>query len=139
MDVGSSFVANGESAELGQPGQGALDDPAITAESFVAVDATPGDAILDAPPPQGLATAGIIVSLVGMQLVRSFARSPVALTDRLQAVDQDLEHHGIVDVGGAQGADERDAVPIDQDVAFGAFLAAIRRVGAGVFTPLFAR
>lgn len=39
MEVSTALIADGQSAESGQPRQPALDDPAIAAEPFAALDA----------------------------------------------------------------------------------------------------
>jgi hypothetical protein len=44
-----------------------------------------------------------------------------------------------VGVGGREVDRERDAIPVDDEVVFGAGLTAVNRVGAGLLTPLFAR
>jgi hypothetical protein len=48
VDVGAALMAHGDAAELGEPGQGALDLPTVPPELFAAVDAAPGDARDDA-------------------------------------------------------------------------------------------
>jgi hypothetical protein len=52
MDVEAPFVANGESAETVHPREGALDDPAVSAEFLAAFNATPGDGRFYAEPIQ---------------------------------------------------------------------------------------
>ncbi len=44
MDVGTAFVADGEAAEAADPGQRALDHPAVPAQALAILDAPPGDA-----------------------------------------------------------------------------------------------
>ena len=41
MQVGPSFVAHGQAPELVQPGEGALDHPAVPSQLLAALDATP--------------------------------------------------------------------------------------------------
>jgi hypothetical protein len=48
MDVCAPFVAHSQAPEAGQPGEGALDHPVVTAESLARVDAVVGDADPDA-------------------------------------------------------------------------------------------
>jgi len=44
MDVNAPFVSDGKPAEAIEPGEGALDHPAMPAEPLAALDAAPGDA-----------------------------------------------------------------------------------------------
>jgi hypothetical protein len=46
--VGVPFVADGEAAVAGEPGDGAFDLPAVSAETVAGVDAAAGDARDDA-------------------------------------------------------------------------------------------
>ncbi len=48
MDVGTALVADGEAAELGEPGEGAFHFPAVSPQPLAAVGAAPGDARDDA-------------------------------------------------------------------------------------------
>jgi hypothetical protein len=59
MDVGAPFVAHSQAPEAGQPGEGALDHPAVTAESLARVDALAGDADPDAAAAQRGAAARV--------------------------------------------------------------------------------
>lgn len=74
MDVGPSLVADGEAAELGEPGQRPLDDPPVPAQTLAALDPAPGDAGPDATTGQRLTAAAVIVGLVGVQLRGPLAR-----------------------------------------------------------------
>ena len=48
MDLGASVVPDEQSFELMQPGEGALDDPAVAAESGAVLGVAPGDLGFDA-------------------------------------------------------------------------------------------
>jgi hypothetical protein len=71
-----------------------------------------------------------------VQFVRPPPRSTGALADRRHGVEQRLEKAAVVDVRGAEQKRERDAARVDQDVALGAQLAAVGRVGADARAPL---
>src|SRR5512143_2462444 len=123
-DVGPPLVADGEPAEASEPGQCSLDDPAMPTEPLGAVHPAPGDAWRDPALPAGVAAARIVVSLVGMQLVRATPRPAHALPNRRHGVDQGLEKLTVVRVGRAETDREWDAVAIDDDVALAARFAA---------------
>jgi hypothetical protein len=76
MDVGASLVTDGKTAELGEPGERPLDLPAVSAETFAAVDAAPGNAWDDATGAALTAAPAVVVGLVGMQLIRAATRPP---------------------------------------------------------------
>lgn len=60
------------------------------------------------------------------------------LADRRHGIDQRFQQLAIVPVGRRDPQGERDAVSIDENVALGARLAAIRRARARLLAPLFA-
>ena len=76
MNIRPAFVADFQAAKLVQPGQGALDDPAMAAQFLAAVDAAPcdpgQDAMLLQPEPVGAA----VIAFIGVQLRRTPAGSP---------------------------------------------------------------
>jgi hypothetical protein len=64
VDVGSAVVADEQSYELVQPGEGALDDPAMTAESGAVLGVASCDLGFDAAPAELAATARVVVGAV---------------------------------------------------------------------------
>ena len=138
MDVGSSLVADGEAAELGEPSQGALDDPPVSPQTLAALDAAAGDAVLDATAGESLTTAAMIVGLVGMQPGGAFPRSCPALADRRDSIHDRLQHPAVVDVGPRQLQRKGDGLRIGEDVALRARLAAIGWVRTRRWSPFFA-
>lgn len=123
MDVGSSFIADGKAPELGEPCEGALGHPAMTAQPFTALDAAPGDAVANATLAQGVAAAPCeIIGFVGVQDRRAPPRASPTLVDGRHGIDHLLEHHRVVEIGSRHSGGERDAAVVDQDVALGARL-----------------
>ena len=139
MEVGASFVANGEATEAGEPSQGALDDPAVASQVLAALDAPPGDPRRDAARPALAPTAAMIVALVGVQLVRPAPRAtatPCAHTRH--RVEGGGQHAAVVAVGSGQRQAERRAVGVHDEVALRARLTPIRRVRPRRGAPFFA-
>jgi len=135
MDVGTALESNAQLAKGTQPGMRALDDPAMTPEPIIALDAAPSNACRDAQPAQVGSATRKVVPLVRMQLARP-APGPAALTAHpRQGIDQLLEHHRVVPVGARDTEDQRDALAVRDDVALAAELASVRRVGACVRAP----
>src|SRR5688500_10245796 len=118
MEVGVALVAEGEASETVEPGDGALDDPAVAAELGAGLDALAGDAADDAPTSEVGTAAATIVRFVGVELAgpRARAAGPPSL-DRVDTLQDVLEDDAIVDVGGGQEDRQREAVPVHDQVA----------------------
>jgi hypothetical protein len=63
-----------------EPGEGALDDPAVTAESAAVLGLAAGDERFDAALPEQAAVHVVVVAAVGDQRARPVSRPPVTLT-----------------------------------------------------------
>lgn len=133
-----SFVADDETPELIDPSEGSLDNPAVSAEVFAALEAAPGDAGRDASGAQVAPAAVKIVAFVGVEFVRSVAGSTAPLADRMNRVHDISQRHAVVAVGAGQDESKRDAGPINQDVSLRARLAAVGRVRADRIAPFLA-
>ena len=141
MNIGAALVADGEATVAREPGQGALDDPAMSAELLAGVDALASDAAPDPAPMEVASAPGEVVRLVGVELQRTLARAAGAATwaeDRWDAVDQRLEEARVVQVRRREADDQGDAPAVDHKMALRARFAAIRRIRPGRFAPLFA-
>jgi hypothetical protein len=99
MDVEASFVADGEPAETVHPREGALDDPAVSAEFPAAFNAAPGDARLYAAPMAGSTTAAVIIGPACVQFARATAWASALATDGWDCIEQRFKRHTVVDVG----------------------------------------
>ena len=69
MHVGVAFVADGEAAVAGEPGEGAFDDPALGAESGAVLGLAAGDQTLDSASSEQLSAAGVVVAAVRQEAV----------------------------------------------------------------------
>ena len=140
MQVGTPLVAYGEAPELVQPGEGALNHPAVPSQPLAALNTAPGDTGLDAAGAALAATTAVVIAFVGVQLVWALPRPSAVLGPHTRhRVQRGRQHHAVVAVGPAQRDAERRALGIGDDVAFRAWFAAVRRVGPDLRTPLFAR
>src|SRR3954447_17058287 len=131
VDVITALVPDDQPTAAGDPGQRTVDDPSMPAEALAALDPAPGDPGDDAPLPAGAAAAGVIVRLIGVQLLRSPPGPAARLADRRHGVERLLEHDAVVDVGGREQDRQRDALPVHDEVALAARLAAVGRVRPG--------
>ena len=135
MGRDAALEADPELAEGRQPRMRALDHPAMTAQTLLALDALAGDTHPDAPPPQMLAAAFAVVGFVRMELVGP-APGPAGLAlDRGQRIDHLLEHHRVMPVRTRDAEHHRRAVGVGQHMALGAEFAPVGRVRSGVRTP----
>src|SRR3954468_3765231 len=128
VDVITALVPDDQPTAAGDPGQGTLDHPPVPAEALAALDPAPGDPGDDAPLPAGGAAAGVVVGLVGVQLLRSPPGPAARPADRRHGVECLLQDDTVVDVGGREQDRQGDALPVHDEVPLAARLAAVGRV-----------
>jgi hypothetical protein len=137
VDVRTPLIAHGKPPVAGEPGERPLYHPPVTAELLAGVHPAPGDAPLDAAPPERFPAPGEVVAFVRVQLLRALPRSATTgALDRLDGVHHLLEDPRVVDVGRVERYRERDALAVGNKMALQARLAANRRVLADPFVPL---
>jgi hypothetical protein len=95
VDVVAAVGADEESAAVVQPGEGAFDDPAVSAEAGAVFDLAASDDRLDSAFPDEPAVLVVVVAAVGDQRPRPAARPADAAADMWYAVEQ-LEQLGDV-------------------------------------------
>lgn len=66
VDIRPSFIADRQAPKTSQPGQCALDHPAIASQSLTALDALARDAHFDVSPAQRLSAAQDVIRFVGV-------------------------------------------------------------------------
>jgi hypothetical protein len=79
----------------------------------------------------------VIVPFVGVQLTWSLSRPTSTLTDGRHGIEQRLEKAAVVDVRGAEQKCQRHPARVHEDVALGAGLAAVGRIGTDALAPFF--
>ena len=106
MDVGAAVVADEESFELVEPGEGAFDDPAVAAEAGAVRLEPSGDLGADAPLLQfGAAAAGVVGAVGG---------DPGGLTGHgRDPVDQRDQLGDVVSVAAGHRPGQRHPVAVD--------------------------
>jgi uncharacterized membrane protein YgcG len=138
VEVGAPRVTDGEAAEAGQPGQRSLDDPAVAAEPFAALDAAPSDPGRDAAGSALAPATAMIVSFVGVQLV---GPAPWATTTAgahaWHRIERGGQHAAVVAVGPRERQAERRAPGVHDEVTLRARLAPVRQVRARRGAPFF--
>jgi len=127
-----ALVADGEAAIARNPGQRALDHPAMSPEVPRVLDAPARDAVGDAARGERGAAGRVVVALVGVHF-RGAARCRLR-----RRVERRREGGAVVPVGPGQSRREREALAFDQEVTLGTRPAAIRRVRADRVAPFLA-
>ena len=138
MDIVSALVADRKSAVLRKPCQRALHNPPMPSQFLRTLHTLSGYAPLDAPFSQSLGALFVVVGFVGVHLIRALPRSASRTLYRLDRVQKLLENHRIVDIGGSADHTERDARPLDHNMALRARLSLICRIRSGSLSPLLA-
>lgn len=98
MNVDAMLESGAQLAEGSQPGVSTLDHPAVATEPIIALDASAGDAILDASALEMSVALRVVATLVRMQLLGPPARpAPLATAKTIgygfmPASDCTLEH-----------------------------------------------
>ena len=127
MDVGAAFVARAQPFEGVQPGEAALDHPALLAQAGAGCDAAAGDPRSDAAGAQLAAVDVVVVAAVGEQLARSSSWPATPPADRRDGVEQRDQLGDVVAVAAGQGDGERDAAGVADQVVLGARTPAVDR------------
>lgn len=113
MAIRPPLLAHRQPSKAVEPGQGPLHHPAIPPQALAALDPFAGDPHLDPPSPQRLPTVPIVVAFIGMPFRGTLPRSAAHPLDRRDLLDQRLEYHRIMDVGGRQHHGQRDLLAVD--------------------------
>jgi len=87
VDVVAAVGADQESAAVVQPGEGALDDPAVAAESGAVLGLAASDQRLDAPLPDQTAVFVMVVAAVSDQRAGSTSRPADTAADGRHPVE----------------------------------------------------
>jgi hypothetical protein len=138
VDVAAALVADEQPFELVQPGEGALDDPAVAAEAGAVFGMAAGDLRCDAASAELTAVAVVVVTAVGGETLRPAARPADTTAHRGHSVDERDQLGDVVAVAARDRPGERDPGRVDQEVVLGARSGSINRARARLGAPFFA-
>jgi hypothetical protein len=127
VDVAAALVAGAQPLEGMQPGEAALDDPAVAAQARTVRDTAAGDPRGDTAGAQLAAVDAVVVAAVGEQLPRTATRPATAAADRRHGLDQGNELGDVVAIDAGEADRERDAAGVADQVVLGAGTAAVNR------------
>jgi hypothetical protein len=109
VDLVAAVVADEESLEVVQPGEGALDDPADAAEAGAVLGLTSRDVGADPALSELAAVLVVVVAAIGDHPVGSFARPADPAAHRRHAFDERHELGDVVAVAAGDRPRERYA------------------------------
>lgn len=128
--VVASFPPDAESSEAVEPGDRALDNPAMNTEAGAVRYSAAGDDRLDALSPDQAAVLVVVIAAVADQDVGPSPWPSHEPWDRRDLGEQRHQLGDVVAVSAGQGHRERDALAIDEDVMLAARPRAVDRAGA---------
>ena len=138
MDLVAAVVADEQPFELVQPGEGAFDDPAVSAKSGPVAGVAAGDLRGD-PALTELATVFVVViAAVGANPFGTAARATAAAAHWRHRVNERDQLGDVVAVAARDRPGERDPARVDQEVVLGAVSAPVNRARARFGAPFFA-
>ena len=138
MDVVASVGADQESASVVEPGEGALDDPAVMAESGAVLGLAASDHGFDAALPDEAAVLVVVVAAVGEQDRGSSSGPADASPDGRDAVEQLDQLGDVVAVAAGECPGQRDAAAVYEEVVLAPASAAVDGAGTRFRAPFFA-
>jgi hypothetical protein len=118
VDVGAAVVADEQAAEVVQPGEDALDDPAEAAKAGAVACPAARDLRLDATLPELAAVGVVVVAAVRDQTLRAPTRPAHPPANAWHSVDQRKQLGDIVAVPAGQRPGQRKARGIDEQMLF---------------------
>ena len=138
MDVVAAVGADEESALVVEPGEGALDQPAVAAEPAAVFCLAASDHGLDATLPDQPAVLVVVVAAVGEQCSGSSSGASDPAADGRHPVEQFEQLGDVVAVAACECPGERDAAAVYEEVVLAARPAAIDGAGTRFRAPFLA-
>jgi hypothetical protein len=138
VDVVAAVGADQESAAAVEPGEGALDDPALLAEAGAVFGLGARDDRLDAALPDEAAVLVVVVAAVSDQRLGPAAWSADPAAHGRHPIQQIDQLGDVVAVAAGERSGERHAAAVYEQMVLAAPAPAIDRTGTRFRAPLFA-
>ena len=139
MDLGAAVVADEQSFELVQPGEGSFDDPAVAAESGAVHGLAAGDLGLDPSAAELAPVLVVVVAAVGCHPVGSPARAADLAAYRRDAIEERDQLGDVVAVAASDRPGQRDPGRVYEKVMLRAVSGPVNRARARRGAPFFGR
>src|SRR6266545_3232801 len=121
-----------------EPGEGALDDPAVAAEPGAVLALAAGDFGRNTPPPELAAVLLVVVAAIGGETLGTAPRAADPASYGRDGVDERDQLGDVIAVAAREPPSERDPGRVDQEVVLGAVSGSIYRARARLGAPFFA-
>jgi len=138
VELGPSLEANEQSPELVQPGEGALDDPAIATEAGAMRSLATGDLWSDAAPPELAAMPLGVIAAIGEELRGSPSRPTHLPCHGRDRIEQGKKLCDVVLVSARDRDRKREPCLIDDQVVLAAQPSTVNRARARPGAPFLA-
>src|ERR1043165_1716082 len=138
VHIRAPLVADTQTAIAVEPRQSAFHNPPMPTESLARLNAAPRDTSRDRPLAQLVAQGLRVIRFVGVQLRVTLTRPAAPPLDGFDGVHRCKHHPRVMHVGRAHRDGERDALPVNDHMAFRARFAAIRWIRPGFTAPFSA-
>jgi len=138
VDLVSAVVADEQSFEVVEPGEGALDDPAQAAQSGAVRGLAAGDQRGDAAFADEAAVLVVVVAAVGHDPLGPLPRATAAAVHARHRVQQRDQLSDVVAVAARYREGERDPGSVDEQMVLGARSASVHRARARFGAPFLA-
>jgi hypothetical protein len=139
VDFVFAVVADEQSFEVVEPGEGAFDDPAVAAKPGAVLGAAARDHGLDAALAQEAAVFVVVVAAVADHAVGSAAWPARSSAHRRHRVEQRDQLGDVVAVAAGDRPGERDPAGVYEKVMLGACSGSVNRARARRGAPFLAR
>jgi len=138
VDVIAAVGADEKAAAVVQPGEGALDDPAVSAEAGAVLGRAAGDDRLDASLPHEAAVLVVVVAAVGDQRAGPASGTANPTAYGRHAVEQLDQLGDVVAVAAGERPGKRDTASVYKEMVLAPASAAIDGAGTCLRAPFFA-
>jgi hypothetical protein len=138
VDLGAPVIADEQPLEVVQPGEGAFDNPAVTAEPGTVAVVAVGDQGFDATLPECSPVRVGVVAAVAEQRVGPGSWATDAAAHRGHGLDERDQLLDVVAVAARDRPGERDPGRVDQEMVFRPVSGSINRARARRGAPFFA-
>ena len=138
MGLVSAVGADEQPASVVEPGEGALDDPALAAEPGAVVGSAARDHGFDPAPPEEATLLVVVVAAVSDQAVGAPPGAADAAAYRRHAVEQVEQLRDLVAVAAGQRPGKRQSATVYEQMVFAAATAPVDGAGTRFRAPFFA-
>ena len=138
MDLAAAVVADEQSFELMEPGEGALDYPAVAAEPGTVRGLAPRNLRGNAALAKLATPAVVVVTAIGGDTLGPPLGPADLAAHRRHAVDEPDQLGAVVAVATRERPGERDPRRVDEEMVLGAVSGSINRARARLGAPFFA-